>query len=308
MSDTLWDRWPEVDRLLEAALDLPPEHRAEFLAGACGADHELHELVRSLLAHEAAPASSLTGAGGSVLREILIERGGAEDGPTSTADLFAGRRLGAFELEHVVGRGGLGVVYRARRVEGGFQQRVAIKLMLDSEGAGVLRRFERERAILASLEHPYIATLLDGGIAPDGRPYLVMEYVDGRPVTQFCDEEKLGIRARIRLMLRVCDAVASAHAHLVVHRDLKPSNILITSDGSTKLLDFGIARILEPTDADPLLQQTMTRALSPAYASPEQIRGDPVAIASDVFQLGTLLYLLLSGSRPHAEPGRPRSR
>jgi len=303
MSDPLWDRWPEVDRLLEAALDLAPKDRAKFLAGACGADHELHELVLSLLAHHAAPANSLTGAGGFMFREILNERGGAEGGPTPTADLFAGRRLGAFELEHVVGRGGLGVVYRARRVEGGFQQRVAIKLMLECEGAGVLRRFERERAILASLEHPYIATLLDGGIAPDGRPYLVMEYVDGRPVTQFCDEENLGIRARVRLLLRVCDAVASAHAHLVVHRDLKPSNILVTRDGSPKLLDFGIARILEPTDTGPLLQQTMTGALSPAYASPEQIRGDSVAIASDVFQLGTMLYLLLTGSRPHDNAG-----
>lgn len=300
-NDPLWDRWPEVDRLFEAALDRAPEDRDAFLAGACGADLELLELLRSLLAHDASPARGLTGSHESLVRDILNERGGSEGRETLLADAFEGLRLGPFELERMVGRGGLGVVYRARRVEGGFDQRVAIKLLVESEGASVLRRFERERAILASLDHPYIATLLDGGIAPDGRPYLVMEYVDGRPINRYCEEQSLSIRERLRLFLRVCDAVASAHARLVVHRDLKPSNILVTGDGSPKLLDFGIARILEAAGSEGPLQHTLTGALSPAYASPEQIRGDPVAIASDVFQLGTLLYLLLAGRRPHDE-------
>jgi eukaryotic-like serine/threonine-protein kinase len=300
-NDPLWDRWSEVDRLFEAALDRAPEDRDAFLAGACGTDTELLELLRSLLEHGASPARGLTGSHESLVRDILNERRGSEGRDTLLADAFEGLRLGPFELERMIGRGGLGVVYRARRVEGGFDQRVAIKLLRESEGAKVLRRFERERAILAYLDHPYIATLLDGGIAPDGRPYLVMEYVDGRPITRYSEEESLSIRGRLRLFLRVCDAVASAHARLVVHRDLKPSNILVTGDGSPKLLDFGIARILEAGGSEGPLQHTLTGALSPAYASPEQIRGDPVAIASDVFQLGTLLYLLLAGRRPHDE-------
>ena len=298
-ADSILRRWDEVDALFQEALGLPPDQRAAFLEESCGGDLELLGLMQDLLEESEA------------LEGFLDQP--TDPGPfRQEHDLLLGSleglRLGAFQLEELVGRGGLGVVYRGRRVVGGFEQRVAVKLLLDPRREAVIRRFERERAILASLSHPGIATLLDGGTAPDGRPYLVMEFVDGVPITHYCNEARLGIRERLGLFLRVCEAVAAAHAHLVVHRDLKPSNILVTPSGDPKLLDFGIAKLLAPEDGDEeshrtALTGTGVRALSPAYASPEQVKGEPVAIASDVFQLGTLLYELLTGQRPHSEAG-----
>jgi eukaryotic-like serine/threonine-protein kinase len=284
-------RWHEVDRLLAELLHAPAAGRAALLEARCGHDGELRGILEELLRRTDDPVDDLV----SPLAPVAAD----DEDPA----VFVGERFGPFQVERLVGRGGLSLVYLGRRVEGGFHQRVAIKLLLATQGADLLRRFERERSILATLEHPYIATLLDGGIAPGGRPYLVMEFVEGRPITRFCDDAGLSVRARLRLFLRVCDAVAAAHAHLVVHRDLKPSNILVTSDGSPRLLDFGIASLLEPADGavEGPLALTGTRALSPAYASPEQIRGEPVAIASDIFQLGTLLYVLLTGALPHGD-------
>lgn len=291
--DPLLRRWHEADALLAEALELAHGARAAFLDEHCADDDELRRLMEDLLRRTDDPTTSFS--------SPLARPEEPGHSPALHAETFSGMRLGPYELEHLVGRGGLGMVYQARRVDGGFEQRVAVKLLLATASPSILPRFERERSILASLDHPYVARLHDGGISPDGRPYLVMEFVDGRPINRFCEEEELTVRARLRLFLRVCDAVASAHARLVVHRDLKPSNILVTPDGSPKLLDFGIARILEADGDDGPVHLTLTgsRALSPAYASPEQIRGEPVAIASDVFQLGTLLYLLLSGHRPH---------
>ncbi len=291
--DPLLRRWDEVDALFDEALERPHSERAAFLDARCEGDPELRALVQDLLER-------------SGTLEGFLDRPTGPGPFGDPGDLMprslAGLQLGAFRLEEPVGRGGLGVVYRARRVDGGFDQEVAIKLLMDPWGEAVIHRFEREREILASLNHPGIATLMDGGTAPDGRPYLVMELVDGVPVTRYCDENELTVRERLELFLRICDAVAYAHARLVVHRDLKPSNILVTRNGDPKLLDFGIAKLLE-SDGQELLTQTGVRALSPAYASPEQVTGQPVAIASDVHQLGTLLYELLAGRRPHAEAG-----
>jgi eukaryotic-like serine/threonine-protein kinase len=284
-------RWHEVDRLVVELLDAPATRRAALLEARCGRDRELRDILEELLRRTDDPMDDLA--------SPLAPDAADDDDPA----VFVGERFGPFQVERLVGRGGLSLVFLARRVEGGFDQRVAIKLLRATQGADLLRRFKRERSILASLAHPYIATLLDGGIAPGGRPYLVMEFVEGRPITRFCDDAGLSIRARLRLFLRVCDAVAAAHAHLVIHRDLKPSNILVMSDGSPRLLDFGIASLLVPSDgaSEGALTLTGTRALSPAYASPEQIRGEPVAIASDIFQLGTLLYLMLTGALPHGD-------
>ncbi len=293
--DPLLSRWREVDHLFEEALELEPEQRDAFLEDRCSGDPELRRLVDELLEESEGLEGFMgrpSGPGPFAGSEDLLLGG------------LKGLQLGVFQLEELVGRGGLGVVYRARRVHGGFDQEVAVKLLLDPWGEGVIRRFERERAILASLNHPGIATLMDGGTAPDGRPYLVMEFVDGIPITDYCEEAGLGISERLGLFVRVCDAVASAHAQLVVHRDLKPSNILITPQGDPKLLDFGIATLLDPQRADgshaTRLTRTGIRALSPAFASPEQVQGDPATIPSDVFQLGALLYQMLTGRRPHA--------
>jgi eukaryotic-like serine/threonine-protein kinase len=298
--DPLLRRWAEADGLLAALLEMTARQRSEFLDDRCAGDAELRQILEELLLRTDDPGDDFL----PLLPHHPVPR------PADPPPAEPGARFGPFEVERIVGRGGLGVVYLARRVEGGFEQRVAIKVLLENQGPDLLRHFERERDILAAVDHPYIARLLDAGLTPDGRPYLVMEYVDGRPITRFCDEEELPIRARLRLFLRVCDAVATAHARPVVHRDLKPSNILVRRDGSPKLLDFGIARLLDTGEPSGAGEVTLTgvQALSPAYASPEQIRGERVTLASDIFQLGTLLYLLLTGRRPHEEasdsPGR----
>ncbi|TAK93742.1 serine/threonine protein kinase, partial [Patescibacteria group bacterium] len=208
-------------------------------------------------------------------------------------------RIGPYRLVSEIGHGGMGTVYLAER-DGDFHQRVAIKVVRGLLGADGLRRFRVERQILASLQHPGIAGLLDGGTTPEGMPYLVMEHIEGVRIDDYCDARHLTLAQRVTLFCRVCDAVSAAHRSLVVHRDLKPSNILITADGTPKLLDFGIAKLLTDDDADPLLVTSPSvRALTPEYASPEQIRGLPITTATDVYSLGVLLFELLTGERPH---------
>jgi eukaryotic-like serine/threonine-protein kinase len=270
-------RWERLESLFFAALEHPPEARDALLEGACGEDGQLRREVEALLAGHA--------------RE-----------PSVTPPPGPGDRLGPWEIEGLVGLGGMGEVYRGRRADGAYDLRVAIKLVRGGPAtADLLRRSRVERQVLARLEHPNIATLLDGGVTPEGLPYLVMQYVDGLPITVHADRHHLDLRARLRLFLIVCDGVRFAHTNLVVHRDLKPANILVTEEGAVRLLDFGIAKLLDaPGDAatgDLLL-------LTPEHAAPEQFRGGPITTATDVYALGVLLYQLLAGVRPfqHLSP------
>jgi serine/threonine-protein kinase len=293
LDDRLWRR---ADELLAEALELPPEERTSFVARAAAGDSELAVLVRRLLNHagagesEVAPGLRLSASPG---RDLL-------DGAAEEAAAPAGAVVGRYRLLGELGRGGMAVVYRAERVDGDFEQQVALKqIRLGFDSDEVVRRFERERQILARATHPDVARLLDGGVGPDGRPFLVMELVEGVPIDQYCDEKRLTVRERLGLFLRVARAVEYAHRNLVVHRDLKPSNILVTADGHPKLLDFGIAGLLAGPEADAGLTRHDLRPMTPAYASPEQTRGEPVTTLSDVYQLGLLLYLLLTGRIPY---------
>jgi serine/threonine-protein kinase len=218
-----------------------------------------------------------------------------------------GARIGAYRVVSEIGHGGMGRVYLGERADGAYEQRVAIKTMRGFLGVDLRPRFERERRILARLDHPAIAKVLDGGATADGQPYLVMELVDGEPIDRYCDRHRLAVEDRLRLFCQVCDAVQHAHANLTVHRDLKPSNILVTADGRPKLLDFGIAKLLGPEeDGAATLSVAAARAFTPEFASPEQFLGDPITTASDVYALGVLLYVLLAGRHPYSEPGASR--
>ena len=286
------ERWLQVRDLFERALDQPGDARAAFLDAACAADPELRQQVDALLAAEAdSPATLAIDVPTSMLRDAL-------SAPThpAPADQWAGLRLGAWRLDREIGRGGMGAVYLAERADGQYRQRAAVKLVRSGWDADTLReRFRRERQILAQLEHPNIAHLLDGGVSDDGKPYLVLEYVDGCDLISWCDQARLDIRARLELFATVCDAVGHAHRKLIVHRDLKPSNILVDADGKVKLLDFGIAKLLQDEADD----RASTRVFTPEYAAPEQLRGDPVTTSVDVHALGVILFELLTGAHPY---------
>jgi non-specific serine/threonine protein kinase/serine/threonine-protein kinase len=275
--------WERVHERFHEALELDSDGRGRLLAALELEDAGLARQVRSLLAaHEQSS-------------DFLAQP------PALPRSIGIGDRLGAYRVIEQIGRGGMGIVYRATRDDGDFSHDVAIKLIdpgLHSEG--ILRRFRAERSILAMLNHPHIVRLLDGGSAPDGSPYLVMEHVVGTSLLDYCDTRRLGIDARIELFLQVCDAVQFAHQRLVVHRDLKSDNIVVTEEGSARLLDFGIAKLIAPETGLPAgtLTSPMQRLLTPDYASPEQIRGEPVSVASDIYSLGVVLYELLSGARP----------
>lgn len=224
------------------------------------------------------------------------------DAHTGRERAAAPRRIGPYMLDQLLGRGGMGAVHLAHRADGQFEQKVAIKLIDLPLATDLFReRFRQERQILAGLQHPYIAHLLDGGVTEDGDPYLVMEYVDGRPIHRFCEEQHLPLRQRIDLFLRVCEAVEFAHQNLVVHRDLKPDNILVADDSTPRLLDFGTAKLLSPDLGTPGSEFTREgyQSFTPQYASPEQVLGNPITTASDTYSLGVLLYLLLTGSLPY---------
>jgi eukaryotic-like serine/threonine-protein kinase len=285
------DRWQRLQSLFEEALAREPAGRAAFLAGACPDDPELRAEIESLLLRV-----DDTGPLRAAVQDAL------DVVPASLAGPGPGDRVGPYRLEEEIGHGGMGAVYRAVRDDDEYHQRVAVKLLRGGVWSGeLLARFRAERQILARLEHPSIARLLDGGTTGDGVPYLVMELVHGRPITEYCDERELPVPARLRLFAAACDAVQYAHQNLVVHRDLKPSNILVTAEGAPKLLDFGIAKLLDPA-ADgggaQALTRTQMRVMTPEYASPEQARGERVTTASDVYSLGVLLYELLTGRRP----------
>ncbi len=300
------ERWKQLDTIFARALEYAPDERTAFLRHACGHDPVLYEEVLALLCR-AEEAEQALGESATLFAAPLLSSLDLDE------ETEALRPVGPYRLLQRIGQGGMGDVYLAERTEGGFDQRVAVKLIrrgMDTDE--MLRRFRYERRILAALHHPHIARLYDGGATDDGLPYLVMEYVAGQPLTRYCDAHACGVDARLALFQTVCAAVRYAHEHLVVHRDLKPSNILVTDDGEVKLLDFGIARLLDDDSAD-VLTRTGRGVLTPAYAAPEQVRGEPISTASDVYALGVLLYELLTGTRPapasaapvEQEPERP---
>ncbi len=288
------ENWQRVEELFFACGELAEEARHPFLDEACSSDRALRQRVECLLA----ASDSVGDRFERVVREAATIEVEAADLPPSAA-------LGPFRLLEVLGEGGMGEVYLGERADGAYHQRVAIKVVKGGLiGPLVERRFERERQILARLEHPAVARLLDGGTTPEGRPYLVMEYVDGEPIDVFCDHHQLPISSRLELFRKVCTGVQVAHSSLVVHRDIKPSNILVTVDGRPKLLDFGISKLLEDGDAAESTALTILgqRVLTPEYASPEQVREEPITTAVDVYALGLLLHRLLTGDRPYAVP------
>ncbi len=302
-----------VEGIFEAALDRPRAEWAAFLSDECGGDSELRGEIEALLSAHSRTSGLLDddpsgpaadGTSGSA-RPTPEQDAGPMTGETAEAPV--GSVVGAYRISSEIGRGGMGVVYLAERADGQFKQRVSLKMIRRGpETTELSRRFETERQILAALSHPNIAALLDGGVAEDGRPYLVMEYVEGVPIDVYCDRNRLGIKRRLKLFCTVARAVQHAHRNLVVHRDLKPSNILVTPEGHVKLLDFGIAKILDPTFMEGGAPETRTglRLMTPEYASPEQVRAEPVTTATDVYALGVVLYELLTGRRPFQLIGR----
>jgi serine/threonine protein kinase len=281
------ENWERVQSLFLEALELLPEKRDAFLDQACAGEDQVRREVESLLASDDTGIQAIEEALESTMQSLLD----SED--------LAGTRLGVWRILEQIGRGGMGTVYLATRDDDQFRKRVAIKVVKRGmDTAELLIRFGLERQILAHLEHPYIARLIDAGSTPHGQPYLVMEYVEGRPIHVYCREAGLSVEARLHLFLKVCEAVSYAHRNLVVHRDLKPGNLLVAADGSPKLLDFGLAKLLDPELGSGLtLTLVGGRLLTPEYASPEQVRGEFVGTASDIYSLGAILYELLTGVR-----------
>jgi tetratricopeptide (TPR) repeat protein len=280
------ERWARIKSVFQDAMDRDATQRASYLDAECAADAALRGEVESLLAaHEAAGS--------------FIEAAPALELVEAVEDPFLGKRIGPYRILAEIGRGGMGAVYRAARDDDAYRKEVALKVVQGGFASEHHReRLLQERQILAGLDHPGIARLLDGGTTGDGRPYFVMELVEGLPLDAYCQEHAPPLRRRLEIFREICAAVAYAHRNLVVHRDLKPSNILVTPEGAPKLLDFGIAKLLKPPGLGGAATVTEVRALTPYYASPEQIRGEPITTVSDVYALGLLLYLLLAGRRP----------
>jgi serine/threonine protein kinase len=287
------ERWQQVKQVLAVALELGPEERAAYLDRSYATDGSLRADIEPLVAS------------GQRLREEFL---GKDDFAAATDVLqtgemsWVGRRVGSYKVVEQIGEGGMGEVYRAFRADDQYRKEVALKFVRAGQfGSSVFARFKNERQILAGLDHPNLAKLLDGGATEEGVPYLVMELIGGRPITEYCSRKDLPLRPRLQLFLQVCAGVHYAHQHLIIHRDIKPQNILVTTDGIPKLLDFGIAKIVEPDSADALGDPTLTgfRALTPRYASPEQIKGEAMTTATDVYSLGVVLYELLTGLSPY---------
>ena len=282
-------RWRLVDGVFAAALERPPGERAAFIDAACAGDLDLRREVERLLVADELAGTFLEPAAG---------------GPPELGAEPENHRLGPYRLLRRIGGGGMGAVWLARRDDEQYQRDVAIKILRSGlESTEAEHRFLAERQILARLEHPGIARLYDGGRTDDGRPFLVMELVDGLPLDEYCDRHELTIDGRLALFRKVCAAVQHAHQNLLVHRDLKPGNVLVTADGEPKLLDFGIAKRLAPESLDEALTRTGSRVMTPIYASPEQVKGEPITTASDVYSLGVVLYELLAGRSPYRAAG-----
>lgn len=307
------ERWQQIKAALAAVLERPVEERTAFLDRCYDGDDALRAEVESLVAHQEAGDSLIDSAKISsqislacvMTDEFLPEQSPIDNGDRTEEATIS--RVGTFKILGELGRGGVGSVYLAERDDQQYRRQVAIKLIrrgMDTDF--VVRRFRNERQILAALDHPNIARLLDGGATENDRPYLVMEYVEGEPIDVYCDRHALNIEERLKLFQQVCAAIHYAHQHLVIHRDIKPSNILVTKEAAPKLLDFGIAKLLTPELAAQTLDPTLTamRLLTPAYASPEQIKGQPITTATDVYSLGVLLHELLTGHKPYRVDSR----
>jgi serine/threonine protein kinase/tetratricopeptide (TPR) repeat protein len=294
------ERWQQIKPLFNAAIDLPAGEREGYLRNACGSDSELLREITSLLAAHEQPHKAFESVLQGNISAALAANGMA---PQDNPDERIGMRIGAYRLVERIGRGGMGEVYKAERADEQYRAHVAVKLVRTDQQTGLVAgRFKSERQILAALDHRNIARLIDGGATDEGVPYLVMELVEGQPIDRYCDTQHLSVAERVRLFLQVCAAVSFAHQQLVVHRDLKPSNILVTADGSVKLLDFGIAKLLEPdvdTRAAADATATVMRVMTLEYASPEQVRGQGVTTVSDLYSLGVVLYRLLTGRSPY---------
>ncbi len=287
--------WEHISELFERATECPPQERDEFLRSLTSESPTVIAELRALLAtHDEATLHALDRVLGDAVGEIARD--------VAAGQVVMPERIGPYRIVREVGRGGMGVVYLAQRDDGQFEQDVALKVVRQGMDTDEVRqRFVFERQVLAKLQHPGIANLLDGGIDDEGRPYFALEYIDGQPLFDYCDDQALSVDQRLRIFLRVCDAVQYAHQALIVHRDLKPSNILVTSSGEPRLLDFGIAKLLETSNivSDAPLTEIGMSLLTPEYGAPEQLRGESVTTAADVYALGVILYELLSGRRPY---------
>ena len=287
------EKWERIQEIFLQAADVPPSERAALLDRMCGPDTEIRVEVESLLRADTTGESGVCAAIQSEVASMLDE--------PSLVDT----RLGSYRLLKQIGRGGMGTVYLAERADGQFRKQVAVKMVRpDMDTEFILARFRRERQVLGRLDHPNIGRLLDGGTASNGTPYFVMEYIDGDWITRYCKSQGLGVEQKVRMFLHICSAVQYAHLQFVVHRDLKPGNILVDSKGEPKLLDFGICKLLyRAAGGEDNDTMTMgTALLTPQYACPEQVRGEPVTVASDIYSLGAVLYELLTGVRPHVFP------
>lgn len=290
-----------IEQIFSEALECEPSEQAAFLAKACHRDtklqHEIESLLDSYSQNEnflQAPAFDLSVI--DITKKVIEED-----------SLAIGKNIGSYRIERQIGCGGMGAVYLATRADGQFNKQVAIKLLRGvNETEEIVRRFHNERQILADLEHPFIARLIDGGTTENGTPYFVMEYVEGVPVDRYCDEQNLSLEERLELFRKICSAVEFAHQSSVIHRDIKPSNILVAENGEPKLLDFGIAKVLNSNQSVNTNDTTATafRVMTPNYASPEQIRGEKIGRATDIYSLGVLLYKLLTGNRPYQLDGK----
>ncbi|MEQ1692480.1 MAG: serine/threonine-protein kinase, partial [Gemmatimonas sp.] len=300
---TIEPRWEQVTSLFDTLMDATFEERELALKRAASDDEWVVGEVRSLLAANDAADGRFDQSALSRLSPGEVEALAPPDA------LLTAQRVGAYNVVRKIGEGGMGAVYEAVRADDAYQQRVAIKTIArGAESSVISSRFRRERQILAELQHPNIAVLLDGGVTEAGTPYFVMEYVDGLPIDQWCRAHRSTIAQRLDLMQQVCGAVQHAHQRLVVHRDLKPQNVLVSNDGVVKLLDFGIAKLVESSGDDPRHAASVTldglTPMTAAYASPEQLRGEPVSTAGDVYSLGVMLYELLAGVPPFVTTGR----
>jgi serine/threonine protein kinase len=287
-------RWQQLKTILEQALETAPAARNQYLSEACLGDDDLRREIEDLLEFEEPETNLLEKSAFSIL---------TADAPFKTAKSQTGKQIGRYRIISELGAGGMGAVYLAERADGTFEQRVALKLIRRAIVSDfILRRFVNERQILASLDHPNIAHLVDGGTTEDDLPYFVMEYVRGENIVELARNRELSLEERLDLFREVCAAVSFAHRNLVIHRDLKPSNILVTQDGIPKLLDFGIAKLLKAENKHETATQHFV--FTPEYASPEQIRGENLTTATDIYSLGVILYELLTGLLPFTFEGK----